>query len=93
LSRQEIGKDVETGAWRGEWTTDAPTQRTIYRPGVLLAPPARPDPPLDRHRHPRLPGRPRASRSTATEWVALLADAQRAGRLDTELDRSSATRC
>jgi DNA replication protein DnaC len=24
---------------------------------------------------------------TATEWVALLADAQRAGRLDTELDK------
>jgi DNA replication protein DnaC len=24
---------------------------------------------------------------TATEWVALLADAQRSGRLDTELDR------
>jgi DNA replication protein DnaC len=24
---------------------------------------------------------------TATEWVALLADAERAGRLDTELDK------
>jgi DNA replication protein DnaC len=30
---------------------------------------------------------------TATEWVALLADAQRSGRLDSELDRLQRFRC
>ena len=56
---------------------------------VLLGPARhRQDAPLDRARA-SAPAWPAiASRfSTATEWVALLADAQRHGRLDAELDR------
>jgi DNA replication protein DnaC len=47
----------------------------------------RQDPPRDRALDPRLPRRPPRPLRTATEWVALLADAQRHGHLDTELDR------
>ena len=47
--------------------------------------PAKPTSPSPRH--PRVPRRPTRAVRTATEWVALLADAQRQGRLDAELER------
>ena len=55
---------------------------------ILLGPPGhRQDAHLDRLGDPRVPRRPARPVPTATEWVALLADAQRQGKLDAELDR------
>ncbi len=47
----------------------------------------RQDAPLDRARDPCLLAGHRVAFRTATEWVALLADAQHQGRLDAELDK------
>src|SRR4051812_23461932 len=55
---------------------------------VFLGPPGhRQDPPGHRHRDPRLPGRHRVQFATASQWVARLAEAHHAGRLQDELVR------
>jgi DNA replication protein DnaC len=54
---------------------------------ILLGPPGTGNPLGDRPRDPCVPRRAARDLQTATEWVALLADMQRQGRLDDELKR------